>query len=129
MLRSRRLYGLGVLAGFYAAGIPWIATWGGLTRLAPLSREVVDHLVPGLLIAAVGVLALRRAPLQSDVRWYVGAAWFVCGFWIVATHLSPVQRAVAGEVNLPTALLHASAGVLVLALGVATMLVKRGNHL
>lgn len=59
--------------------------------------EVVDHVIPGVVAIACGLLLLRSA--GPAVTAALGAA--LAGFWMSATHLPLVLQAADGEAGLP----------------------------
>lgn len=113
--RPTWLLGAGAIAGLYAMAPAVVGRLGHLRRGA----EVVDHVIPGLVvIALVGVAAGGGA---DSVAFMVVAGTVVClaGLWMTATHIGLLEQAVHNQVGWATALYHFSTAVLVLVLGVA----------
>lgn len=110
-----------VLAGFavWATAVPWLAKTLGLELAVSTRLEVVDHVVPGVvLLAGAALLATRGDLSPADGMWLgVGSIAFLTGLWITATHIPLIPDAISGLAPWGTALLHLSAGPPILALG------------
>jgi hypothetical protein len=111
-------------AALWAMVVPLVGRAAGLTVDVPASVELVDHALPGVVVLAAAAFAATGAhPLRpGDVRWsLLAGAAFLAGFWSVATHVLLVPEAIDGVTPWGAALLHLSAGVPVLAVGVAML--------
>ncbi len=96
-------------------------TGPGLVLQDP-SVEVIDHVVPGILVVAVSILALVVAwttARPAPVLFLIGAAVAAAGLWMVATHVPLLQQAVLGEASWDATLYHLAPSVAALWLGVA----------
>lgn len=92
--------------------VPYLGHSIGLGVDVASRVEVVDHVVPGALVAMVGgwlfVLARRRT---GDGGWPVllgGGVCFLAGFWVLATHVPLLADAASGKARWGAALWHAS---------------------
>ena len=115
-----------VLAGLaaWAVAVPWLATALGLGLDVPARLEVVDHVVPGVVVVAcAGILARWRRGEPGAGLGRLGACAVAClaGLWITATHLTLVPEAVDGVTAWGPALLHLSAGPPIAALALWTL--------
>ena len=109
------LLGAGAIAGLYAMAPAAVG------RLSHLRRgvEVVDHVIPGLVvIALVGVATGGGA---GSVGFMVVAGTVVClaGLWMTATHVGLLEQAIHHQIGWNTAVYHCSTAALVVVLGVA----------
>jgi hypothetical protein len=88
--------------------------------------EVVDHVVPGVVMLAGAAVLATRAGVAGDRVWMgAGGIAFLTGLWITATHVPLIPAAVDGLAPWGTALLHLSAGPPILVLGVWMLLRPR----
>lgn len=110
---------LGILGG-WALAVPYVANAAGLElNVAPI-LEVIDHVVPGVVIVggAAIVLALRRkdpAAHEVPVMGTVAIA-MLAALWITTSHVPLLGQAAQGSAPLAASLLHAAAGPPVLLL-------------
>lgn len=109
------------LLGAWTIVVPYIATAIGLEVKVASLVEVVDHVIPGLLVATAGgylAAIARRGPL-ADTRaaLFAGGVCFLAGFWVLATHV-PLLADAARPVGASwaAALWHFSTAVPVVAL-------------
>ena len=113
------LLALGAL-GAWASAVPYLGPPLGLRLVGISSRtEIVDHVVPGVLVVALSaaLLALAGSPQATPGTVVPVTAAAVCAlaaFWITATHVGLLVDAVGGDVAVGPALLHGTAGPLVL---------------
>jgi hypothetical protein len=108
---------VGVVLGLWAVAPNF--TGPGLILQDP-SVEVIDHVVPGLIVVAVSVLALVVAwtsPRPSAVLFLTGGAVAAAGLWMVATHVPLLLQALQGEAPWGAALYHLAPSAAVLWLG------------
>ena len=117
------LAGLSVWAG----SVPWLAKAVGLELDVATRLEVVDHLVPAVvMLAGAAVLATRAGAPGGNVWLGAGGIAFLTGLWITATHVPLLPAAVDGIAPWGTALLHLSAGPPILVVGVWMLLRAQG---
>lgn len=100
--------GWGTVAPY--AGLPL-----GLVVEAPPVVEVVDHVVPGLVLLAVGTFALAAGRLPIEAALVAVLA----GLWMTATHVPLLLQVGSGAVDLASALWHSLPGILVLTIASA----------
>ncbi len=107
----------------WATGVPWLARAVGLELDVATRLEVVDHVVPGVVMLAGAAVLATRAGVAGDRVWMgAGGIAFLTGLWITATHVPLIPAAVDGLAPWGTALLHLSAGPPILVLGVWMLL-------
>lgn len=93
----------------WAMTVPWIADALGQGLDVPDRLEIVDHVVPGVVVlGACGVLLLSDA--ASLTRLAAGGVACLAGVWITAAHAVLVTEAIDGVSPWGAALLHLSAG-------------------
>lgn len=81
--------------------------------------EVVDHVLPAVAVVAVGAAGVLRGRIGL-----VGAVIaFLAGVWMAGTHVPLLLQAVRDEVDVPTALFHATPGLAVLVAGALALFV------
>lgn len=105
-------------AGLFVAGLwgmlaPYAGKAMGLVVAVRPIVEVVDHVVPGLVVLPVALYAMfrGRAPFVGSL------AAALAGFWMTATHVGLIAQGLEGIlVTLPTALWHSVPGIIVLTL-------------
>ena len=104
----RRATALALVAA-WAIAVPWAARAMGQRLDVPTRLEVIDHVVPGALVAGCCAALLHDAA-GSLLR--LGALALAClaGVWITATHITLVPEALDGVSPWGAALLHLSAG-------------------
>lgn len=113
------------LAGLavWASSVPWLADAVGLKLDVVTRLEVVDHVVPGVvMLAGAAVLATRAGAPGGRVWLGAGGIAFLTGLWITATHVPLIPDALDGIAPWVTALLHLSTGPPILVLGVWMLL-------
>jgi hypothetical protein len=117
--------------------LPWagivVAVWAtlpkysGPTLVTKSSTEVVDHIIPGILvfIASVAALLAMRGREQAEAAgkgpglaaFVAGLVILLAGFWMVATHVPLVAQAIRGDANWAPAIYHSSAAFAVFGFG------------
>ena len=107
--------------GAWSIATPYLGNALGLRIDVPSSVEVVDHVVPGvvvLAVSAVWILALARGrSTAGSFPGMVGAGLFFLGaLWITLTHVPTLIEAAAGDLSWGPALFHSAAGPLMLGL-------------
>lgn len=109
--------GLRLLAALTALGawtviVPYLGHAIGLGVNVASKVEVVDHVVPGALIATVGVgLLMLTRRFSADGGWSMllgGGLCFLAGFWVLATHVPLIADAASGRARWGAALWHMS---------------------
>lgn len=114
--RRADVWRLGVLAalGAWTIVVPYLGRAIGLEVNVARSVEVVDHVVPGALVAAIGtylaVSAYRNALPAANQAIGAGIC-FLAGFWVLATHVSLVAQAARGQESWGPTLWHASTAI------------------
>jgi hypothetical protein len=93
--------------GFYLAGL----------HVKP-GAEVVDHVVPGLVVIAMVGVAMLWGVRSYTVMAVSGLIVVLAGFWMVLTHIGLFRQGVNGDVAFGAAAYHCSTAILVFALGV-----------
>ncbi len=110
--RSERLrFGALAALGAWTILLPYLGRAVGLEVKVASSVEIVDHVVPGTLIAGIsGYLALGVASDAAiSIRRLIGGGiCFLAGFWVLATHVSLISDAGQGREQWGPALWHAS---------------------
>jgi hypothetical protein len=125
----RRVLALGALA-LWAITVPWLARAAGLALDVPTHLEVIDHVVPGVIVlgcCAALVHPVATGPPGSLLRLGVTAVACLSGFWITATHATLLPEAVDGISPWGTALLHLSAGPPITVLALWMLLADTGR--
>lgn len=109
--------GLGV--GVWAALSPYVLLGADLNVQG--SKEVADHVIPGVLIIGLSLAVLLRgrdaAPSGGVFPLVAGFGVLLAGLWMTATHLPLVSDARKGFAHDDVAAWHTAPGLVVLALG------------
>lgn len=106
------------LLGAWSAIVPYLARPLGLEVDVATKVEIVDHVVPGVLVALLGGWLTFGDRAGSPVSRGALAAG-VCalsGFWILATHVPLLADAADGREDWPAALWHSSSGPVIIVL-------------
>lgn len=109
------LLGGGLIIGLYAMMPAFVV---GSIHLHK-STEVVDHVVPGVVVLALVLAAIVRRAQPDTLMLGAGVGVLLAGFWMVMTHFGLARQALDNEVSKTTALYHCSTALLTAALGVA----------
>ena len=107
---------LGVVVGLWGA-LPRFVDSGLLTEDRV---EVVDHVVPGLVVVVVSLVALvvaRRSARPGPVLFLAGLVVTLAGLFMFATHVPLVMQATRGEAPWGGTVFHTSAALAVFGLG------------
>lgn len=100
-----------------------VAVWAALPHFLtpPLDTEslveIVDHVVPGLVVFAIclGAVLVQRRPGPSGNYLFVGGLGLVlAGLWMVATHLPLVAQALRDEAPWAGTIYHSASALAVL---------------
>jgi hypothetical protein len=124
---------LGALGAWLLAA-PYLGPALGLVLDVPPIVEVVDHVVPGLIVVTLsGASLLGGAPLLSVgarggapggfLTLAVPGLAFLAGLWGTSTHVPLVADAWAGEAPWGAALFHSVPGILIAVLSLALFLI------
>ncbi|MGH2771895.1 MAG: hypothetical protein ACRDIU_01965 [Actinomycetota bacterium] len=107
--QSRVIPSLLLLVGVWGLVAPYAGTAMGLVipGLQP-KVEVVDHVVPGLVIVPVALYAM----FSGRVPFVGSLAAVLAAFWMTATHVLLLRDAGRNLVSWGTALWHSAPGVL-----------------
>ncbi len=117
--------GAGVLVGAWAFLPPY--TGPALNTAARV--EFADHVVPGIVVVAISILALFAGSRGDAEPLLFGAGLGVvlAGFWMTATHFPLVVQATRGEAPWGATVYHSLPGLAVLLLGVAWAVAYRSE--
>ncbi len=121
---ARRFAVLAAL-GAWTIVVPYLGRTVGLGVNVASRIEVVDHVVPGALIAAIGVylaLGARRNAGPGGSRLIGGGVCFLAGFWVLATHVPLVSDAINGKASWGATVWHASTALPVVLLSLWVVL-------
>jgi len=125
----RRALALGALAA-WAIAVPWIARLLGLELEVPTRLEVIDHVVPGVvvLVCCTALAHPTAAGPPASLSWLgIAGIASLSGVWITATHAILVPEAIDGVSPWGAALLHLSAGPPIAILAVWMLLADAGR--
>lgn len=101
----RGLLGALIVVAVVASVAPWIAKAAGLPLPVSTSLEIVDHVVPGIVVVGASALLLSgRLPAFAALIATLAAA--LAGLWMTATHVPLLWQARTVLVDWPTALTH-----------------------
>lgn len=106
--------------GAWTIVVPYLATLLGLEVDVPSLVEVVDHVIPGAVVAGAGfylvTLARRRGLAGAQSALLAGGVCFLAGFWVLATHAPLLVEATRSSVPWSAALWHSATALPVVAL-------------
>jgi len=114
---SRESQRAALLAGIgaWTAIVPYLGELIGLVVKVPARVEVVDHVIPGLLVVAAALylrrLAGRRPLAGAGAALLAAGVSFLAGFWVLATHLPLLQDASEELVSWEAAIWHSIAAL------------------
>ncbi|MDP8930919.1 MAG: hypothetical protein M3O70_20695, partial [Actinomycetota bacterium] len=94
---------------------PYLGPIFGLVVTTRPIVEVVDHVLPGLVVLGIALLIILtgRLPLPAALLAVLAS------LWMAGTHIPLLLQARTGGVQLASALWHAAPGILLFALTVA----------
>lgn len=111
---------VGVVVGLWAALPPYVGP-----ELANLESkvEIVDHVVPALVmlaLSAVCIIRARSGRRDGSLPLVAGMTVALAGLWMAATHLPLVKQALRADAGVTKAVAawHTTPGLVVLVLGV-----------
>lgn len=109
---------LAVLGGWTVA-IPYMGAAFGLAPAPDGTVELFDHVIPGVIVAVMGVLAahrlLERQAGDSGILQWAPVAAGIAGLWVARMHVPFVQVARHGELPWSLVAFHASTVVPIVA--------------
>lgn len=114
LARILPLVGLGI--AFWAT----LPQWSGPKLNVEASKEVADHIVPGVAVVLASLAAIwagSRAKGPGAIRFMAGLAVLLAGLWMMATHLPLVFEAMRDEAPWPATIYHTSSALAVFGLG------------
>ena len=97
--------------GAWTIGVPFLGRAIGLVVNVRVDVEVVDHVLPGTVVALfAGYLAIRaRGGGTPEPRRTVCSCFcFLAGFWVLATHVPLIHQAIQGKAGWGPTLWHVS---------------------
>lgn len=98
--------------GAWTVAIPYLGHAIGLSVDVAARVEVVDHVLPGTVVMAVGATLFvsgRRTPVLAKWPAIIGGGIsFLAGFWVLATHIPLIADAARGSAGWGATLWHAS---------------------
>ncbi len=106
-------------------GLP-VAFWATLPQYSgpalntEPSKEVADHIIPAIVVAAACLVALalkHKGPGPGLTRFFAGMVVLLAGFWMVATHVPLVVQAFRDDAPWPGTIYHTSSALAVFGLG------------
>ncbi len=101
--------------GAWTAIVPYLGELLGLVVNVPARVEVVDHVIPGVIVVGAGLclhrLAQRRALAGERFALLAAGVCFLAGVWVLATHLPLVQDAADAAVTWEAAIWHSIAAL------------------
>ncbi len=113
-----------LLLAVWLAPIPYVGARFGYDVDVPAKVEVVDHVVPAVVIAAVVVTTLLFRRRQAS-RWAFAVGAAVCllaGLWATSTHVPLLIQAGQGHVSWGAALFHSAPGPVIMAVSLFALL-------
>lgn len=107
----------------WLAVTPYVAPWFGYTLNVRPMLEVVDHVLPAVVIVAATTTALlvRERPFAQYAFAVAASLALLAGLWSTATHVPLLAQARVGLVPWGTALVHSTPGVVVTAVALAAL--------
>lgn len=100
----------------WLAATPYVAPAFGFTLTLDPLVEVVDHVVPGVVVVAAcaTALLLRRRPSAAYAFTIAAALSMLGGLWATATHVPLLVQARQGLVTWGAAFFHSTPGVVLM---------------
>ena len=103
-----------------------VGVWGSLPRFVDSGLltddrvEVVDHVVPGVVVIVVSLISVavaRRSSTPGPFLFVAGLVVLLAGLFMVATHVPLVMQATRDEAPWGGTVFHTSAALAVFGLG------------
>lgn len=108
--------------GAWTMTVPYVGQVLGLGVDVASRVEVVDHVVPGAVVAVAGLalaqLARQRPLLQAPPAVLASGVCCLAGFWVLVTHVPLIVDAAHSREPWPAAIWHTSEALPLLALAV-----------
>lgn len=110
-------------AAVWLAVTPYVAPWFGYMLDVRPMLEVVDHVLPAVVIVAATATALlvRQRPSAPYAFAIAASLALLAGLWSTATHVPLLAQARQDLVSWGTALFHSTPGVVVMAVALAAL--------
>ena len=101
--------------GALTIATPYLGKELGLRIDVPSKVEVVDHVVPGVIVVVLSALWLvvlsgRARATGSLLLLAAAGVFFLASLWLTLTHVPTLIEAVGGDVPWGPALFHSAAG-------------------
>ncbi|MGH9277063.1 MAG: hypothetical protein ACRD12_02990 [Acidimicrobiales bacterium] len=106
----------GLLVGVWAT----LPQYSGPTLMTEASKEVADHIIPGILVlivSAVAVVTGRSNKGPNLTPFICGTVVLLAGFWMMATHIPLIVQAFNDEAPWAGTIYHSSAALATFGLG------------
>jgi len=101
--------------GAWTIIVPYLAVLLGLEVDVAAIIEVVDHVIPGLVVVATGLYlracARRRALASHRPALLASGVAFLAGFWVLATHAPLIGDAALSDQPWDAAIWHSIAAL------------------
>lgn len=108
-------FAIGLAIGLYAMLPAFAGPQVNVQRI----KEVVDHVIPGLIVLALLTTAILTGARSAELMLVFGAVITLAGVWMLDTHVGLISQAVHHEVAWGAATFHSSTAVAVFGFGVA----------
>src|SRR5436190_6325485 len=99
----------------WTIAVPYVGRAIGLVVAVPARVEVVDHVIPGVVVLAAGLylhrIARRHALAGERFALLLAGVCFLAGFWVLVTHLPLIGDAATADQPWDAALWHSITGV------------------
>ncbi|MFP5318375.1 MAG: hypothetical protein ACLGI2_08775 [Acidimicrobiia bacterium] len=108
------------LVGLFVALWATLPQYSGPALNTEPSKEVADHIIPAVVVAAACLAALalkHKGEGPGLTRFFAGMVVLLAGFWMLATHLPLVVQAFGGDAPWPGTIYHTSSALAVFGLG------------
>lgn len=106
-----------LLFGTWGLVVPYLGRSLGFAVDTRPGVEVIDHVVPGVLVIGAALLAI----LGGGRSLLLALAALAAGVWMTATHIPLLRQASDGQVTWSAALWHSTPGMVILALGAVAL--------
>lgn len=109
------------VVGLFSLAVPALGGVLGLPTQASPIKEIIEHVVPGLLVLSLSATALRlelKEAQSEEFLFLMASAVGMAGLWIIGTHVPLLRLAFRGRATPELALFHAAAGPVLIGLAV-----------